>query len=110
MSEPDAPPSPRALRHRAERLVTLARLDTFGLLAEEAAKKEDRMREDLVSRLHDPEADIEMLKKQAEYNRGFSDGMRYVTEGVPGGAAKVLAQRESEEEVETVVDRWAIPD
>jgi hypothetical protein len=99
--------SERVLRQRAEQIANLARLPAFNVLIEETEKRRIRDRQ-LLSRMLDADTPAVALQRQADYNRGFSEGMRYVTIQMPDGAARRLERAEMKEPESEEVDYWEV--
>jgi hypothetical protein len=100
-------PSERGLRQRAEQITQIARLPGFDVLTEEADKRRERDRVALL-RLLDSDMKADALQRQADYFRGFSEGMRYVTTSMPLGAARRLQRSETQEPESAEVDYWEV--
>lgn len=99
--------SERALRHRAEQLATLTQHESFRALQAEAVKKEKRMLDSIMQRLMSGES-LESLARQIDLDRGFINGMCYLTQAVPAGAARKLREADSRiENTEPEVDFWS---
>lgn len=100
--------SERALRHRAEQLASLLQIDAFQALIRSANEKADRMRNALFSQVM-LGVSLESNQRQIDYDRGFIDGMKYISERVPAAALSKLERNEFGEEPETenTEDRWS---
>jgi hypothetical protein len=105
-----APPSERALRHSAQQLVDLLKFPGFHFLQGEVEKKAERMKTALTTRLMGGE-EMLSLQRQADYDRGFVAGMRYVAIEVPSGATRTLERLEQGQETEPEPkDGWSYGD
>lgn len=77
------------------------------MLKEVAESKERRIGEALFQRLMSTEP-VETLAQQANLNRGFINGMRYLTVAVPTGAVHMLARADAQAPGnEPPVDFWS---
>ena len=94
----------RALRHRAEQLASLKKVEAFQFLAGEVQKKRGRMAEQLAAMILN--GTEEVPQRQVDWNRGFIAGMLYVTENVISGAERKL-EKDSEPEDELEEDNWS---
>lgn len=104
-------PTEKALRHRAELLASLKRVEAFLFLAGEAEKKGVAMRELVAQRVMSGEP-LDVLQRQTDYDRGFVAGMRYITRDVIEGAertAKKLEQAGADDKPEEK-DIWVLPE
>jgi hypothetical protein len=101
--------SARAIRHRAELLATLPKVEAFAALTQECERKERRMTEALMQRLLSGES-LDVLQRQIDYDRGWIDAMRYITHAIPAGAERMLErQTQSLNESEPEEDFWSVP-
>lgn len=103
MSEPDE----RSLRRRAEDLASLVRLPAFMTLHEEAQKRRERDQAQLLG-LMESDMAASALQRQADFYRGFSAGMRYVTHSMPRGAVRRLQKSDVREPESSDVDYWEV--
>jgi hypothetical protein len=94
----------RALRREAEQLASLGKVGSFLLLMEKAEGRRRRDREFLFG-LVNSDTQATVLQRQADYQRGFSDGMLYL-ERVVSGAERRLEAGELEDREEEVRDIW----
>ena len=90
-----------------ERSSKLPRIEGFQFLTEEMELKRQRKAKTLMARVMADEVSGEALQRQADYDRGFVDGMRYAVVEVPKGADRRLARQDATEPEEEVDDRWA---
>jgi hypothetical protein len=96
----------RQLRRIAEHLASLGKLPAFEYLIAETARKGERMKAALVAQMMNG-MDFSPLQRQADYDRGFIEGMKYI-EAVVTGAQNTLAKLDQGEEPdEPDVDRWS---
>jgi hypothetical protein len=102
--------SARALRMRAQLLVTLPRVEAFRVLIEEIEKKQTRIERTLMSLVLTDGMDGEKMQRQADHDRGFIAGMRYATIEIPQGAERMLARTDVVIEEEGVADHWSYDD
>lgn len=84
----------RAIRHRAEVLVDLAKTDAFQLMQRELKLKSERMHKDFAAGLLIGEA---LDQRQIDYDRGFIEGLAYIDQMIRG-AEQVLARLDREQE------------
>jgi hypothetical protein len=98
----------RAFLRRADALSKLPLIEGFRFLVEEMESKRRRMERTLLSRVMADGMSGEGIQRQADYDRGFVDGMRYAVVDVPHGAEVRLAKQDaSEPDEEEVEDLWA---
>jgi hypothetical protein len=98
----------RAFLRRADALSKLPLIPGFKMLVEEMENKRQRMQRTLMSRVMAEGMTGDAIQRQADYDRGFVDGMRYAVVEVPHGAEIRLARQDaSEPEEEEVEDLWA---
>jgi hypothetical protein len=97
----------RALRHRAQQLASLGQLPAFQVLRNEMEKQMDRLRDRLHAVLLSEDLPVAAMQRQADYNRGYADGMRYIAIAVIAGAMRKLEQPEVGPETEGEEDYWS---
>lgn len=98
--------SERAYRHRTELVASLRGIEAFSMLGKVAQKKEEGIRKFWTARIERGE-DLVALQRQFDYDRGWIDAMKYLTELVPAGAARTLATLDrGEEPDEPEEDYW----
>lgn len=73
--------SQRALQHRAEMYVELAKGDAFKSILGELATKKERMNREFADGLLAGEA---VNQRQIDYDRGFIDGLGYISKMIEG--------------------------
>jgi len=104
--EPVSVASERARRHRAGQIAALGKTNPFQALREEVKEEAERVRARLHGRLLDTGIMASDLQRQADYDRGYVDGMNYATVSVITRAERAL-EREQPPEEEPQKDRWA---
>lgn len=101
--------SERALRHAAEQLASLKRLEPWQFLKDTIAKKRVRMAEMVAQRiLGDPNFTAELAQRQIDHDRGYVAGMKYVFD-VVDGAERTLSGARSSKPDEAEEDFWEAP-
>lgn len=97
----------RTFLRRADALAKLPLNEAFQILTEEMELERLRQERTLTALAMAEEASASDIQRQADYNRGFRDGMRYAVISVPQGAARKLERLDASEPEEEVDDRWA---
>lgn len=109
LPEPAERAKERALRRTAEQLATLAKVGSFQYLVKELEKKAEQMKATLVALMMNGE-DFKRLQRQSDYERGYIDGMKYVSAVVAGAENKLRQLDQGEEPDEPEEDRWSYDD
>jgi len=99
-------PDDRTLRRRAEQLSTLDASPGFVFMNEEIDKKAAKMRDALAARLIAGE-EVAQLQRQADYDRGFVDGMCYPREVVKGAVNTMRRLDQQLAEPPEPTDEWS---
>jgi hypothetical protein len=102
----------RLLHQRASLLASLLKLEAFKVLAEATTRERERQGREFVALAMNPDISATDLKRQADYNRGYADGMRYVVVNAPEAARRKLEKidrqvAEEEAEAEGSSDNWS---
>ena len=97
----------RSARLRAEALALLPNVESFQVLTEECERQRRRMERTLIARVMAEGMSGDAIQRQADYNRGYVDGMRYAVIKAPEAAIRMLQHNEIREIDEEVEDRWA---
>lgn len=97
----------RTVRLRAEALALLPNVESFQILTEECERQRQRMERTLIARVMAEGMSGDAIQRQADYNRGYVDGMRYAVIKAPEAAIRMLQRDEIREVDEEVEDRWA---
>jgi hypothetical protein len=97
--------SQRAIRHRAEVLSSLLKVEAFQMLEETLLKKQRRDAEQLLAILTSEDG-VEDPQRLLDRYRGFVAGLNYAM-AVPRGAQRSLQGEVEEEEEPEMTDGWA---